>query len=135
MSTVIGTCTDCIVSLPVQPTNSLVFTVGIKECNNLVLKRIAQFDLNYPATDITETGVNLAPSGSYTISKVTALCVHTSAPVQVTVSLAGNALTFNVNNVLVLDAPYDSVTILNQAASGGATANVFVAYAYLAPAA
>lgn len=131
---VVGTCTDCIVSLPVQPTNSLVFTVGVKECNNLVLKHVAQFETNYPATDITEMGVNLAPGGSYTTTAVTAVVVNTNAPLQVTVSLAGNAFTFNVNNILVLDDSYDSVTLTNPAATGGATATVFLAYAYLVPA-
>lgn len=120
MSTVVGTCTDCIVSLPAQPATSLVFQVNVSEGIRGVIKQLGLARGHYPADNIGSTSFALAPGGSYTVGPVTAVFVSTNQPIQVTVSIAGQAMTFNVNSLLILDDAYDSVTIANPSA---ATAN------------
>jgi hypothetical protein len=124
-------CAECIVTLPVQPTTSLILSAEVREGNNAVLKQVASKTANYPAQNIYEVGVNLAPGASYTIGATSVTCIFTSSPLQVTFSLNGNLTTFNVNNLLILDDSHDSVTITNSAATGGPTASVSISYAYV----
>lgn len=125
----VGTCTDCIVSLPPQPKTSLVLALEMFECDNLIRKSVARFNGNYPANNLTEVGISIAPGGSFATNPVTAVCVTTDQPLQVTISTNGNLFTMVVNQVLILDGAYDSVTVHNPAAVGGNTANVFIACA------
>lgn len=123
MSTVVGTCEDCIVSLPVQPSTSMVFEVQVSEGIRSVIKRLGFARGYYPADNVGSSGLALAPGGSYSTGPVTSLLVSTDQPIQVTVSVAGQAMTFNVKSLLILDDAYDSVTVTNP---GAATQNAQV---------
>src|SRR6266702_7412661 len=101
MSTVVGTCTDCIVSLPVQPSTSMVFEVSISEGIKSVIKRLGVARGYYPADNLSSLALSLAPGGAYTVGPFTSLLVTTDTPVQVTVVIAGQAMTFNVNSLLI----------------------------------
>lgn len=116
MSTpVVGTCTDCIVSLPEAPSpNSLRLQVTVGNCYNLILKNFGTFVSNYPAAALTQEFIRLAPGGSYAGAiPFKVLFLYTTNPVQVTVTVAGVTFTYTVNNLLVLDTGYDSMTVTN----------------------
>jgi hypothetical protein len=124
MSTVVGTCTDCIVSLPVQPKTSLVFAVAVSEGMNGVIKQLGTFRGYYPSDNLSSQSLELTPGSTFTTGKVTAVCIKTNQPLQVTTMTGGVGMTFNVNSLMILDDSYDSLEITNPS---GATVTAQVA--------
>lgn len=129
MSTpVVGTCTDCIVSLPPQPLTSLRFRVDVTTGYNKVLKHVTTANGYYPSDDLGTQTLTLAASSSYSHpTGISALFVSTDQPLQVTVTIGNVALTFNVNSLLILDDTYTSFTVANTSTTN--VANVGLAYA------
>lgn len=128
MTTVVGTCTDCIVTLPVQPTTSLRYSVVVTEGNNLVLKNRGTIEAVYASNTLGSEHLTLTPQQQYSWSQsFTSLCISTDQPIQVSLKTAVSTVVFTVTKVLVIDQPFIGVTILNPAsnvAPVGPTANV-----------
>ena len=129
MSTpVVGTCTDCIISLPPQPLTSLRFRVDVNTGYNKILKHVTTANGYYPSDDLGVQALTLAASSSYAhTTGVTALFVSTDQPLQVTVTIGNAAMTFNVNSLLILDDTYTSFTVANTSTTN--VANLSLAYA------
>lgn len=125
MSTVVGTCTDCIVSLPAQPPTSMKFSVSVTEGFNSILKRVGTVNGIYPSASMALDGPTLAPGASYAIGATKSLCIGTSAPLQVTVTVGSITMTFNVNSLLILDDAYTSVRITNPSTTINAVVALF----------
>ncbi|WP_391857908.1 hypothetical protein, partial [Vibrio cidicii] len=130
--TVVGTCQDCIVSVPPAPPASLRFRLNVVEGQNLVLKQVGTLSSIYPASGVGAIGQRLTPTTSMTLGPVQGLAIATTAPltVEVTTPTAVN-ITFNVNTMLVLDDKYTAVVITNSApvAANSPNADVSVYYA------
>lgn len=129
MSTVVGTCTDCIVTLPVQPNTSMRYSVVVTEGNNLILKNRGQIDAVYASNTLGAEHVTLGPQQQYTWSQpFSSLCIGTDQPVQVSLMTAVSTVVFTVTKLLIIDQQFIGLSILNPASDTtvpvGPTANV-----------
>ncbi|QBQ74651.1 transcriptional regulator [Burkholderia phage BcepSauron] len=111
---------------PVKP-RTLRFRLNVTGGNRLVLKQLGEVDGIYGTDDMAAQSVGLSPGSSITLKKVTAFCLGTSAPVQVTLGISTLMTTINVNKVLVIDDAYDTVTIQNPST---ATESAFLSVYY-----
>lgn len=106
----------------------MTFSVDVAENNNLIRKHVAFFDVTFPSLNLTEIGVNLAPQAAYTVGPVDAICINTSDPLQATLAIGTELITVTINQVLMLDSGYDTVTLVNPALAGTPPVKVFLAY-------
>lgn len=125
---VVGTCTDCIISLPPQPKTSMKFSIEVSEGFNAVIKRVGTVIGYYPSDNVTTESVQLTPGSSYTwIQGFGAVCIGTSLPVQATTAFNTIVNTFNIQSVFVSDQGFTSITITNPL-NATQTANVAIFY-------
>lgn len=123
MSTVVGNCTDCIVSLPVISTHAVNLRVQTSVSDNMIIRETGAYQQSYANDQSTDLYVQIAASGNYAIPSGTQfLFLRVSAPVSVTAVVAGVSMTFNVATFLVLDTPYSAIQISNP--SSTATVNM-----------
>ena len=114
MSTVVGSCEDCIVSLPAQPNTAVNLRVQTSVSNGLVIRQTGAYQQSYANAQSIDLFVQIAESGNYAIPGGTEfLFIRVSAPVQVTAQVAGVSMTFNVQAMLILDTAYTAVQISN----------------------
>lgn len=127
MSTVVGTCTDCIVSLPPIPPRSLSLVVKASVGNNLIRRQVGDFQGFYPANNVSEQVVQLAPASAFgpVTTGCKSLMVATDKPVTVSVTKGGVTSVLTVNSVLVLDDAYDTFTVSNSGMTANANVSIF----------
>jgi hypothetical protein len=118
MSTVVGTCTDCIVSLPAQPITSLKFKIVAQQGNGGIIRTLGTYNAYYPAANISsEQLIVLAESGTFSPvlpTALKALSVYVSGgPVTVALTKGEIVSTLTVNTILIVDDAYTAVTITN----------------------
>lgn len=127
MSTVVGTCTDCIVSVPNANPLSLKYTVEVQQGINRLIKNRGTVSGYYPANDQSVQYLVIAAAGSYSPNaSTTSLVISTDIPLQVTITRQLASTTFNVNQLLILDDTVTSFLITNPSVT--TVANVFVAF-------
>lgn len=128
MSTVVGDCTDCIVSLPAIPKRSLSLVVKASVGLNLIRRQVGDFQGFYPADNVSDQAVQLAPSGVFgpVATGFKSLMIATDQPLQVSVTKAGVTSILTVNSVLVLDGAVDAFTVTNPSTT--LTANASILY-------
>jgi hypothetical protein len=125
MSTVVGTCTDCIVSLPAQPTHAVNLRVQTSTSDNLIIRETGAYQQSYANAQSTDLFVAIAPSGNYAIPSGTQfLFLYASAPVQVLAIDSGVTQTLNVNTFLILDSAYSSIQISNPSTTEAVNINL-----------
>lgn len=125
MSTVVGNCGDCIVSLPAQSTHAVNLRVQTSVSDNLVIRETGAYQQSYVNDQSTDLFVQIAEAGNYAIPAGTQflfLCV--SSPVAVIAVVAGVSMTFNVAALLVLDTPYDAIQISNPSTTATVNMNL-----------
>jgi len=126
---VVGTCTDCIISLPPQPKTSMKFAVEVSEGFNAVIKRVGTVIGYYPSNNIGTESIELTPGSSYTWSQgFSAVCIGTSLPLQMTTASGTVVNTFNIQSVFVSDQGFTSVTLTNPS-TATQTAKIAIFYA------
>jgi hypothetical protein len=118
MSTVVGTCTDCIVSLPTQPLTSLKFKIVAQQGMGGIIRTLGTYNAYYPAANISsEQLIVLAESGTFAPvlpSALKALSVYvTGGPVTVALTNGEVVSTLTVNTILIVDDAYTAVAITN----------------------
>lgn len=131
MATVVGTCTDCIVTLPTQPNTSLRYSVVVTEGNNAILKNRGAIEAVYASNTLGTEFLSLTPQQQYSWSQpFNSLCIGTDQTIQVSLKTAVSTVVFNVSKLLVIDQPFIGLTILNPASNTttpvGPTANVSI---------
>jgi hypothetical protein len=125
MSTVVGTCADCIVSLPPQPTHAVNLRIQTNVSDNLVIRETGAYQQSYANAQSTDLFVSIAASGNYAIPSGTQfLFLRVSSPVAVTAVVAGVSMTFNVNTFLVLDTSYDAIQVTNPSTTSSVLMNL-----------
>jgi hypothetical protein len=128
MSTVVGDCQDCIVSLPVVSTTSMKLSVQVSMGYNLLLRRVGTYNQVYANDQTLDTFVEIAASGNYAIPNGTQVFfLSVSAPVTVTAVIETISYTFPVQSLLILDTPYASIQVNN----ASTTASVFAHMSYI----
>jgi len=131
MSDVVGTCGDCIISVPNASPNSLKFSVSVDEGVNKIIKHRANVSGYYPtATGLSVQSITLEPSGTYSPGlPVSALLISCNAPIQATLVSNGVSITLPVNQLLSMDSGFDSVSVTNVST----TDNVQITLAFTNP--
>jgi hypothetical protein len=125
MSTVVGTCGDCIVSRPPQPTHAVNLRIQTNVSDNLVIRQTGAYQQSYANAQSTDLFVEIAASGNYAIPAGTQfLFLRVSSPVAVTAVVAGVSMTFNVSTFLVLDTAYQAIQISNPSATSSVSMNL-----------
>ncbi len=106
-------CTDCIVTLPPQPTTSLRFNMNITQGQNLVLKNVGTINATYPSDSVAQESLTIQPGEFFSINQpMIALCIQVSSPILVNLNLGGGtAIAFNVSTMLFLDENLDGIEI------------------------
>jgi len=127
MSTVVGDCQDCIVSLPTIPQRSMSIQVKALVGNKLIRRSVGDFQGFYPADNVSEQTLSLAPNISFTGPKIAALMIATDQPVTLVLTKDAVVVTLTVNSLFVCDSGYDSFVITNPQA---ATENANVSAVY-----
>lgn len=122
-------CKDCcIVSIPAYPQSGLQYQISVNQGQNLVLKSLGTSLGYYPADMITSTGIPMAPGSTWVSgASASSVLIITDQPLQVTLASESITQTLNVNQLLLVDDVYDSVTIQNPS-TATETANVSVFY-------
>lgn len=117
MSTVVGDCTDCIVSLPVVPKTSLKFGISVARGYNGVIQQSGLFSAVYTADNIAQQSGSLATGASFTpqtsTTGYTAICLSVNQPCTLLLTKGSSSLSVTVNQVLVLDDTFTGFTITN----------------------
>lgn len=125
MSTIVGSCEDCIISLPAQPTHAVNLRVQTTVSDNLVIRETGAYQQSYANAQSLDMFVQIVASGNYAIPSGTQFVfLHVSSPVAVTAVLAGVNMTFNVNSFLILDTPYDAIQISNPSTASSVNMNL-----------
>jgi hypothetical protein len=127
----VGTCTDCIVSLPSQPTTSMRFQTIITQGQNLVLTNVGTINATYPSNNVAEQQVTIPPGEFFAINQpVLAMCVQVNAPAVVNLILpGGTAIALNVAQMIFIDEALQGFEISSPSGTSAptVTANVFYA--------
>lgn len=124
---VVGTCTDCIISVPNNSPLSLKYKVTVQEGINHVIKHKGDVIGYYPCSSTNVQGLSLAPGATYAPTQsATSLLVATDAPVQLTIFRDLVAFTVTVNQLYIMDDAVTRFSITNT--SSTVTANVFLSY-------
>jgi hypothetical protein len=125
---VVGTCQDCIISVPITTKSSMRLSVQVTMGNNLLLRNVGTYNQIYPNDQVLDTFVEIAASGNYSIPLGTQVFfLSVSAPVTVTAVINSMLYTFPVQSLLILDTPYSSLMVTN----GSTTASVFAHMSYI----
>jgi len=125
--TVAGTCTDCIINVPNDGPLSLKFKVDIQEGINHLIKHRGQVNGYYPSSELSIQSLQIAPTGSYSpLQSPTSLLVGTDTPVQVTLFRGTISFVLSVNQLLIIDDSFTSMSITNPSATD--VANVLLAF-------
>jgi len=126
-SEVIGTCGDCIISVPNASTLSLKFKVDIQEGVNHLIRHRGLVNGYYPTTNESVQNLTIATSGSYSPGQsCTALLVSTDSPVQLTLNNGSIAMTITVNQLFIIDQSFTSFVLTNTSTTE--VANVILAF-------
>ena len=129
--TTIGTCTDCIITLPPQPKTSMKFSIEVSEGFNAVIKRVGTVIGYYPSNNLATESVQLTPGSSYTWNQgFGSVCIGTSLPLQMTTAFNTVVNTFNIQSVFVSDQGFTSITLTNPST---ATQTAKIAIFYTTP--
>jgi hypothetical protein len=130
MSDIVGSCTDCIISAPQSPVNTLNALLNVSLGRNQITRHLATVPVTFDATlGATMQDFALGGAKSIVLTRGAAgLILSTTAPLTVTTTKSiddGQSTitnTITVNSLLFLDDVYTSVTVTNQNATG--TANI-----------
>jgi hypothetical protein len=138
MSTVVvGTCTDCITSLPTMPTVTLNGKLNVYQGQGAIMRNLQNVPISFDATNgLVVQNLNLQPQETFTLYNGAAgliLAPTAALNVVTTVTVAGTpAVTttndLTVTSILILDQTLTTVTITNPNLAGGAAITAFLAY-------
>jgi hypothetical protein len=124
---VVGTCTDCIISVPNNSTLSLKYKVSVQEGINHVIKNKGEVNGYYPCSTTNVQGLTLAPGATYAPTQsATSILLSVDAPVQLTIFRDLVAFTVTVNQLFIMDDSITRFSITNT--SSTVTANLFLGY-------
>jgi hypothetical protein len=127
MSEVVGTCADCIISVPNAKPLSLKYSMEVVQGTNLVLQNRGTAHGYYPSNLQSVQRMELAAAATYSPGVAPdSLLITTDSPVQVTVVRGTVSTVFNVNSMLFLDDT--SITNFMVSNAGTTTANLFICY-------
>jgi hypothetical protein len=114
-SEVVGSCSDCIISVPNASPLSLKFKVDIQEGINHLIKHRGLVNGYYPTTTgLSVQQLTIAESGSYSPGQTcSALILSTNSPIQLTLVNGGISMTVTVNQLFIIDSPFTSFSLTN----------------------
>lgn len=125
MSDIVGTCTDCIISGPRTPINTLNTTLRVSSGQNQITRQLATIPVAFDATlGLVSRTLSLTGAQTLVLAQGSgAFILSCSAPLVLTLvkPVAGGSpitSTITVNGLILLDDSYSSVTITNPNASG-----------------
>jgi hypothetical protein len=127
-------CSDCIVSLPVQPTTSLRFNTIITQGENLVLKNVGTINATYASDNVAQEIVTIPPGEFFSITQnMTALCIQVSSTAVVNLLVSGGtAVAFNVSKMIFIDEALEGVEVSVPAGEDAVTVTASFFYAMAA---
>lgn len=131
MSTVVGDCQDCIISVPNNNPLSLKYSIDIQQGINLIIKHRGHVNGYYPSNQQSIQRVPIAPGGNLTIGGAeppTSVLISTDQLVQVTVIRGTLSTVFNVNQLFVCDDAAMTNVIVANPSDATTNANVLIAY-------
>jgi hypothetical protein len=128
MSSVVGSCGDCIISVPNASPLSLKFKVDIQEGLNHIIKHRGLANGYYPTlTGLSVQQIQIAASGSYSPAQTcSSLLISTDTPVTLTLNNESVAITITVSQLFIIDQAFTSFTLVNTSATS--PANLIVAF-------
>lgn len=119
MTDVLGSCTDCIISMPVVPKLTLDATLKVSLGQNQVIRNVGNFPVRFDATAGSSVEYfNVPASGSITLpSQTSGLIIATTGQLNLTITkTVGMTTTMYevvVNQLYVADDTLTTVTIAN----------------------
>jgi hypothetical protein len=127
----VGDCTDCIVSLPVQSTTSMRFSMTITEGQNLVLKNVGTINATYASDNVAEESVTIPPGEFFSINQpLVALCIRVSSVALVNMIVSGGtAIAMNVSKMIFIDEELEGFEISAPAGTDAPDVRVDLFYA------
>jgi hypothetical protein len=136
MSTVIGSCTDCIVSLPSVPINTLNGKLGINSGRGAVLRALRNVNFSFDASNgLVVQDLVLQPQQTFSLyTGAAGFILAPKAPLSVVTAYqtgsppSTNTNAFTVNSILLLDSPVIGASITNPNPTNGAPIDAFLAY-------
>jgi hypothetical protein len=133
MSDVVGTCTDCIISVPNAKPLSLKYSMEVVQGTNLVLQNRGTAHGYYPSNLQSVQRMELAAGATYSPgTAIDSLLIATDIAVQVTIVRGTISTVFVVNTMLFLDdTSITNFMVSNPGATTptpGPTANLFICY-------
>lgn len=123
-------CTDCIVTLPAQPTTSLRFNMNITQGENLVLKNVGTINATYASDNVAQELVTIQPGAFFSINQsMIALCIKVSSAALVNLIMSGGtAVAFNVSKMIFIDEALEGVEV--SVPTGASAVPVTVSFFY-----
>ncbi|BAG41642.1 hypothetical protein [Ralstonia phage phiRSL1] len=127
MTTVVGDCADCIISVPNNSLLSMVYRVSVDEGQNHLIRHRGNVNGYYPAQSVSAQGITLAAGSSHTVNVSTSsILVSTNTPLQMSLVQAGvTVTTMTVRQLMIVDDAFSSFTLTN---NGTTDATIFLAY-------
>ncbi len=126
MSEVLGSCTDCIISMPVVPKRTLDATLKVTLGQNQVIRNVGNFPIRFDASSGSSVDYfNIPASGTLVLPSTSGLIIVTNGSLELTITKTVGVTTTMydvlVNQMYIADDSLTSVTITNPSTTAAVT--------------